>query len=256
MIDEAIVQRVAELRQALSQRLGLPAAPAIVVESSPSLHAGLGLGTQLTMSVAALLAGSERAEALARDLGRGRRSTVGLVGWQHGGMVIDSGVGGVERRPVPTEWGVLVIRPPLPAGRHGVDEESAFGSDLAFQSRQAEVLNTFLFGPVCDALDRGDVRTFGQHVGFYNREVGKMYASVQGGTYSDPMIEEMVDLLDQEGYGAAQSSWGPTVFTFAATKESAESLGRRCAEVFGLTSENWLATRVSSAGATIVEVRT
>ena len=111
----------------------LPSLPACeICVRSPRDHIGLGVGTQLGLSVAA---GLRRflnlpelpVEALAADVGRGMRSAVGTHGFQRGGLIVDSGhrsgqpVGKLARRiAVPEEWRFVLVVPvgPTRAGRH------------------------------------------------------------------------------------------------------------------------------------------
>jgi len=80
-----------------SSTTGAALAPArIEVVSTAPEHAGLGVGTQLSLGVARglyELAGlpPPTAEQLAALTGRGRRSGVGLHGFRLGGLIVDGG---------------------------------------------------------------------------------------------------------------------------------------------------------------------
>src|SRR5262245_63296945 len=75
----------------------VPAPPQhLIVERAPPAHAGLGSGTQLGMAVAralALAAGRPDLPAgeLARLVGRGLRSGLGVHGFERGGFLVDAG---------------------------------------------------------------------------------------------------------------------------------------------------------------------
>jgi beta-RFAP synthase len=76
----------------------IPESPpfAIEVESCPEEHTGLGTGTALALSVAKAIAvemGHEEwpAVELARRVGRGKRSAVGIHGFELGGLIIEAG---------------------------------------------------------------------------------------------------------------------------------------------------------------------
>ena len=78
----------------------LPVQSICVIES-PQPHQGLGSGTQMACTVAALLYAAQRNEAagisfkldaLSRLSQRGKRSHIGLCGFIEGGFVVDQGV--------------------------------------------------------------------------------------------------------------------------------------------------------------------
>src|SRR5262249_56784067 len=87
-------------------------------------QAGLGSGTQLGMAVAralALAAGRPDlpAEMLARFVGRGLLSALGVYGFAHGGFLVDAGQKThgtlaplVARAEVPRDWRVVLMLPP------------------------------------------------------------------------------------------------------------------------------------------------
>src|SRR5262249_15266403 len=101
----------------------------IVVEASPPEHMGLGTGTQLGMAVARALAEAAGlaldGPELARRVGRGARSGLGVHGFTHGGFLVDGGKRAadgvaplVARLAFPEEWRVVVVLPPWGRGRH------------------------------------------------------------------------------------------------------------------------------------------
>src|SRR6185369_9528121 len=71
----------------------IPPACHIAIEQAPSSHVGLGSGTQLSLAVSralAELAGEPEVPAveLARRVGRGLRSAIGIHGFEHGGFLV------------------------------------------------------------------------------------------------------------------------------------------------------------------------
>src|ERR1051326_983522 len=74
---------------------------AIIVERIAPEHCGLGVGTQFGLAVAKALAlaGGQpgwNAVELAGRVGRGRRSAVGVHGFEHGGLIVEGGKQGTE----------------------------------------------------------------------------------------------------------------------------------------------------------------
>src|SRR5262249_18594470 len=91
-------------------------------EQAAPEHAGLGTGTQLGLAVGAALAAAYGLELspdeLARRVGRGRRSALGVHGFARGGFLVEAGQGAadalaplVARVDFPEGWRVLVVLP-------------------------------------------------------------------------------------------------------------------------------------------------
>jgi beta-ribofuranosylaminobenzene 5'-phosphate synthase len=68
--------------------------------------------------------------------------------------------------------------------------------------------------------------SFGAAIKDIQARLGDYYAPVQGGSrYTSPDVARALDLLDHAGaFGIGQSSWGPTGFAFAASREEANRL--------------------------------
>jgi beta-ribofuranosylaminobenzene 5'-phosphate synthase len=72
------------------------------IASAAPEHAGLGTGTQLGLAVARALAeGTQQPErdavTLAQHVGRGKRSALGVHGFEHGGFLVEAGKTRKER---------------------------------------------------------------------------------------------------------------------------------------------------------------
>ena len=121
-----------------------------LVETIPA-HAGFGAGTQVALAVA--LAASRAAgrpapiRDLARQLGRGQRSGIGIAAFERGGLVIDAGHPSQEDRraeagetegpepppvifqhPLPDDWRFVLATPRAAPGLSGPGEARAFES--------------------------------------------------------------------------------------------------------------------------------
>ncbi len=110
----------------------------ITVEHAAAEHTGLGVGTQLAMAIAKAIAiesdhSDWPAAELAKRVGRGERSAIGIHGFDHGGLVVEGGkLPGevvsplVARFDFPPEWSVLLFTPPMETPWHGGAEKDAF----------------------------------------------------------------------------------------------------------------------------------
>jgi beta-RFAP synthase len=227
-------------------------------------HAGLGSGTQLALSVARALALAWELPALdavelARRVGRGRRSALGVHGFECGGFLVDGGKSDSDslaplliRWSFPRPWRVVLALPPGSAGLHGPGERDAF-AQLAEQpdlARTDALCRLVLLG-ILPALAEGNLDTFGEAVHEFNTRVGEAFAPVQGGTYASPLVAEVVEFVRRQGVrGVGQSSWGPAVFAVVGDEERGTDLARRLAERFGLQAgQQVLVTASSERGA-------
>jgi beta-RFAP synthase len=220
----------------------LPDCFKISIESASAEHVGLGSGTQLGIAIARAIAEltgqpSHDAADLARRVGRGLRSSLGIHGFAHGGLLIEGGKTSssaisplLVRRDFPEDWRIMLITPKNRIGVHGNGEVDAFAS-LAKSppdDRGTESLCRLAVLGMLPALVEGDFDGFGEALYDFNRRAGEIFSSTQGGIYAHPHIEKLVRVIRNANVkGVGQTSWGPTVFAVA-----------RGAQAFGLC--DWL----------------
>lgn len=205
----------------------------IAVESCPTDHTGLGVGTQLALATSAAisraLGHNETAEDLAQRVGRGARSAIGVHGFARGGFLVDGGKRSpdelaplVARADFPNDWRIVLFHPPGARRVHGSDELAAFAELVPAADDAMARLITLGMLP---ALARRELTTFGDAMTEYNARAGELFRPVQGGTYSTPQTAEIVAWLRQRGVrGAGQSSWGPTAFAIVGDAAEAHAL--------------------------------
>ncbi|HLJ92511.1 MAG TPA: beta-ribofuranosylaminobenzene 5'-phosphate synthase family protein [Gemmataceae bacterium] len=239
----------------------------LVIERSAPAHVGLGTGTQLGLAVARALCISGglpdlTTVDLARRVGRGMRSGVGVHGFAQGGFVVEAGQrpGGriaplVARTPCPEDWRWVVVLPPWGAGLHGQEEREAFRR-LDEQHMDLETtghLCRLLMLGMLPALQERDLDGFGESLFDFNRRVGQSFATVQSGPYASSPVADLVSFIHRQGvHGVGQSSWGPAVFAVADGAERAEDLAQRIREHFGLQAEEVLVTAACNHGAVVL----
>lgn len=202
----------------------------VVVEGCPPEHVGLGVGTSLGLAVAKAIRPELPAVELARLVGRGERSGVGLYGFDRGGFVVDAGrigdglpaLAGVLR--VPPGWRVAVFVPAADGTWHGLRERKAFDRPPASPDRH-DALGRLLADELTPALAAADFRRFAAAVHEYNRRAGEPFAAAQGGVYTGRVATALVAAVRSLGFeGVGQSSWGPTVFAFVEDAAQGEYL--------------------------------
>jgi len=254
--NPATVERAMGFARTIAESLRLEGGAALTIEEAIPDHAGLGSGTQLGLAVGAALTRLHGlnigAGDLARLLGRGARSGIGIGAFEQGGVILDGGVavdatGNGEngfppvtsRLAFPDEWRVMLILDPKSKGLHGSEESGAFDALPPYETGQAAHLCRVILMQALPALVEENLTDFGRAVTILQEAVGGHFAAAQGGRYSSPRVGEvLVQLAKQciEGYG--QSSWGPTGFAlFESEAEAArmvEKAGRKWGDDDGL----------------------
>jgi beta-ribofuranosylaminobenzene 5'-phosphate synthase len=238
------------------------------IERVMPAHVGLGSGSQLGLAVARALAGSAGLSCdvatLARRVGRGLRSALGVHGFEQGGLLVESGKRTsqglaplVARQPIPEDWRWVVVLPPHHAvGLHGGGEVEAFARLKAHAacSQATESLCRLVLLELLPALVERDVDAFGEALYEFNARVGEAFAPVQGGTYVSPHVAELVAFVRaQKVRGVGQSSWGPAVFAVVADVERAEHLAAQLRRRFTLPQAAVWTTAACNHGALLKE---
>lgn len=262
-----LAARVLEFAKRFSQGFPKLTPHHLTVEQCAPEHAGLGTGTQLALAVAralAVAAGTEGLDTveLARLVGRGQRSALGIHGFAQGGFLVEAGKCRADaisplavRVAFPEEWRVVLAMPPWGEGVHGVEESQAFKQLPAQPLERTDALCRLVLLGMLPALAERDVGAFGEALYEFNRLVGEAFAPVQGGTYSCPRLEELVHYLRRQGIrGVAQSSWGPTIAAVVADEERAADLARRLRQHFGLDEGQVCITAAANTGAQVATI--
>jgi beta-RFAP synthase len=243
----------------------------ILVESGSREHVGLGTGTQLALAVAhALLPDvpfpwdAATAKTVAGALGRGRRSALGIHGFLHGGFLVEvgkpPGVPGVApllaRGDLPAAWRIVLIIPSAVQGLHGEKEWEGFAALLksATALPTTDALCRLVLLGMLPALRQAEFVAFGEALHDFNRRVGEIFAPIQGGPYSHPLVAELVGFIRKQGVaGVGQSSWGPTVFAILGDDDQAQHLARTVRERFSLQPDEVIVTAACNHGATLLD---
>lgn len=239
------------------------------VVNAPRDHIGLGTGTQLAMAVAraitALRKESIALPDLAQCVGRGRRSGIGVHGFEQGGFIVDAGKKNGEglaplalRIAVPESWRFLLALPRKEAGISGRTEEDAFrrldaAPEEAREEATERLCRTLLLG-IVPAILEADLSAFGRALHEYGARAGEVFKSVQGGSFASEKTAKIIEFLIEEGIaGTGQSSWGPTVYAAVEGDDPANHLKKRLEERFGSELEV-VVTRPMNTGAKLEKV--
>jgi beta-RFAP synthase len=249
-----------------AQRLAATVASEVIpqrisVNRAPREHIGLGVGTQLGLAVAHGLANAWNLELdnreLARRVGRGERSALGIHGFTQGGFLVEAGKTSAEaiaplvsRVQFPDDWRIILVIPSGAVGSHGPDESDAFASLDTSPSNTTESLCRLVLLGLLPSLIERDFDAFSESLYDLNARVGEVFSSIQGGRYAHPLGDSVITFFRNKGVrGVGQSSWGPTLFALIRDEEEAGRWRGRLGKRFSLDADEVLVTRASNSGA-------
>ena len=245
VVEGEDADRAREFARRFLSHHGLAAAARIRVVRALPPHAGLGSGTQLGLSVARALAElhgiQTDAPALARAIGRGRRSAVGTWTFEGGGLVVEggrrrdgNGCGPLlARLPFPPHWRCIVAVPAATSSIHGKEETAALAALPPPPERDVQRVAQLVLTSLLPAVTDDDLHAFGAALTEIQRLTGGWWAPVQGGTFA-PASRHLIDLMTAAGVaGVGQSSWGPAVYGVVGTSEEAARVAAQLRAALG-----------------------
>jgi len=225
---------------------GVPLGARLRIHRALPAHSGLGSGTQLALAVARALAElhgfDADAPALARIMGRARRSAIGTWTFAGGGLVVEGGrrVGQDEsapilaRLPFPDSWRCVIGIPHARRGVSGTDEAQAFAQLTPPPERDVERVAYLVLMALLPALVEADLESFGAALSEIQEMTGRWFAPAQGGTFAAGPTETLVRQMAQWGArGVGQSSWGPAVYGIVEGEDAGASLAAQVRDALG-----------------------
>jgi predicted sugar kinase len=274
----------------------------IDVLAVPRGHAGLGSGTQLGLAVAAgmrqlyrgeppvdelprapahpqqpdvepvdhdMLFDTRDAIDLARAVGRGRRSCVGVYGFSRGGLIVEAGrplpaAGAgeddsdrgfspmVARVRLPSAWRCVVIVGRDAVGLEGDAERAAFQTLPPVPREVSAELARIALLELLPAAVEGRFGEFATAVGEYGRLAGVPFATESRRLPHAAATETLLELLRELGVGGcAQSSWGPAVMACCESLAAAADLVDRLDQLGLAEHHDIVIARFDTQGASL-----
>lgn len=226
--------RAAQHLAALKRLFHREAPLALDLRETLPAHAGFGSGTQLALALARAFAALHGLDvdtaSLARALGRGKRSGIGVAAFDRGGFLVDGGPGKdgpaplLARADFPDAWRVLLVLDPRGAGLHGDEEGTAIAHLTPMPQATAAHLAHLVLMRILPALHEADFPSFALGITELQRIDGAYFAPAQhGSAYTSPEVAQVVEWLGAQFDAAiGQSSWGPTGFAIFASQADAE----------------------------------
>ncbi|WP_316559190.1 beta-ribofuranosylaminobenzene 5'-phosphate synthase [Methanimicrococcus stummii] len=229
-------------------------------------HIGLGSGTQIALSTATavneLYGLGKSVKELAQITRRGGTSGIGVLAFEHGGFIVDSGHNAADkngflpssRSTAPPanmllrldfpDWDVIVAIPPK-VGISGEEEKHFFQSVCPVPIEEVRETSHIILMQMLPAIIEQNIEGLGnavnslQKLGFKKHEV-----AVQ-----PPEVKTVIDLMLKNGlYGAGISSFGPAVYGFSEDKNQSEEIRSLLLEKMPPGSEV-LITKANNKGA-------
>ncbi len=236
-----------------------------ITERIPS-HVGLGSGTQLSLSVGRAITKLHGIDANINEIagiaGRGSLSGIGISAFEHGGFIVDAGQrvnarGEVPtvifRQPFPEDWRFIIAIPRVERAVHGREEREFLKRVTPAPAEISGDICRLLQLKLLPALIEKDIEGFGHSLTEIDRKVGLFFRGIQRGIYRERASEQLVEfMLNNEFYGAGQSSWGPSVYAVIEDKEAGEkeSLVREFMQKKSIGGEV-ITTRANNSGAEV-----
>jgi len=209
------------------------------VDAAYPPHSGLGSGTQLSLAVAKLITqlnGHElHARELAKIVGRGGTSGIGVESFENGGFIIDGGHSDkssflpssaskaspppiIARYNFPEDWKIILTIPDVERGVSGSKEIDAFQNHCPIKLEEVEKLSHLILMKLMPAVVESDLDAFGSAINIIQNTGFK---KVENKLQNSQIKSIMEDLRNSGAAGVGMSSFGPTIYSVTDTNEKA-----------------------------------
>lgn len=210
-----------------------------LIKNTYPTHSGLGSGTQISLAVGKLILNlhnqNMEASKIAKIMGRGGTSGIGVQAFDYGGFIMDGGhkvdekpdflpssastaspAPLITRHDFPEDWNIILAIPDVPAGASGPKEVNIFQKYCPIPLIEVQKLSHILLMKMMPAVVEKDITAFGdsvneiQKVGFKKIELELQHQ----------LINELIENMRSEcAAGVGMSSFGPTVYAITDTNE-------------------------------------
>lgn len=222
------------------ERANLPKRAYIRIKTLVPAHQGLGSGTQMALTIghgmSRLRGDMADSRDIARLMGRGSRSGIGIAAFDLGGFIVDEGKRDkgppriAVRHQFPDEWCFVLARDESGMnGLHGDRERDEFTKlfGQADDMNDANKLRHLVDMNLLPAIAGRDFDETARTIGELQAAMGRYFQSSQGGCYISASVRRVMDIARGFGYaGIGQSSWGPTGFILCRNQGEGEALCR------------------------------
>ena len=162
-----------------------------------------------------------RTEHLSLAVNRGKRSGIGILGFDKGGFIVDGGKLTDARQPplisrvcFPKNWKILLVMQDKISHFYGDREIKAIEGLPKITKEKSSTLCRETLLRVIPAIIDKDFQSFAKGLTNIQNLMGEIFFNAQdGSTFSSPSVGKVIGLLAKNfEIGSGQSSWGPTGF--------------------------------------------
>lgn len=267
--QEDYIQKIQRAIEGMNNFLGIEDYYQFRVKQTYPPHSGLGSGTQLSLAVGKLILrlNQEDLEAseIAKIVGRGGTSGIGVGSFDQGGFIIDGGHSRKEkhdflpsaastaspppitaRYPFPADWNIILVIPRVSRKVSGEDEVNIFQKYCPIPLKEVQELSHLLLMKMMPAVAENDLESFGWAVN-HIQEIGFKKIEVR---LQNPLIPQLMQELRSSGAaGVGMSSFGPTVY--AITDTNSREIVKTAQEMLSGIGREIIITKAQNHGAKI-----
>ena len=162
-----------------------------------------------------------RTEHLSLTVNRGKRSGIGILGFDKGGFIVDGGKLTDARQPplisrvcFPKNWKILLVMQDKISHFYGDREIKAIEGLPKITKEKSSTLCRETLLRVIPAIIDKDFESFAKGITNIQNLMGEIFFNAQdGSTFSSPSVGKVISVLAKNfEIGSGQSSWGPTGF--------------------------------------------
>ena len=209
------------------------------VDAAYPPHSGLGSGTQLSLAVAKLITQINNhditALQLAKIVGRGGTSGIGVESFNNGGFIIDGGHKNSEkssflpssaskaspppiiaRYDFPEDWKIILTIPNVERGVSGAKEVDAFQNLCPIPLKEVEKISHLILMKLMPAVLESDLDAFGSAV---NNIQSTGFKKIENKLQNSLITKTMEYLRNSGAAGVGMSSFGPTIYAVTDNNE-------------------------------------
>lgn len=233
--DELLVrgllkERAVEAAEKVLKALKIEGGVEIKIKEAYPQHIGLGSGTQIALAagkaICSIYKKNLSIHEIARIVGRGGTSGIGVAAFERGGFILDGGHSTKEKKdflpssasrasPPPVlaryefpDWKMVLVIPRIKEEFYGRREIDIFQRYCPIPIAEVRKLSHLVLMKLLPSLAEEDIESFGkainsiQKIGFKKLEVG-----MQSGE-----VRDLMKLCGRYSYGVGLSSFGPAIY--------------------------------------------
>lgn len=259
---EGINERAYDAAKKILNALKIEGGIDIEIEEAYPQHIGLGSGTQIALAagkaICSIYKKNLSVREIARTVGRGGTSGIGMAAFEHGGFILDGGHSTKEKKdflpssaskasPPPVlaryefpDWKIALVIPRIKEEFYGRREVNIFQKYCPISIAEVRKLSHLVLMKLLPSLAEEDIVTFGkaineiQDIGFKKFEVALQAKEVK----------DLMKLCGRYSYGVGLSSFGPAIYcVMEDEKELLSALKEKSVDV--------IVTKANNSGAKI-----